>query len=165
MKKITLLAMLLSMSIVIAIVESFIPTIVIGVKLGLANIVTLIVIYLFRIKDAISLVILRVLIVSLLLGTFLSYVFFMSLSGGIISLIVMLLMKKAKVFNIITISAIGAFSHSFGQIIIAMGLISFASIYYLPVMALLSVVAGIIIGVIANYGLRVLDSKNIYNSL
>lgn len=148
MRKYVELAMLLSISIVLGILESFIPNIVVGAKLGLANIVVILVLYSFSFKEAIFLLILRILLVSLLLGTFLSPVFYMSLSGGLCAILTMYLLKKLK-FHGIVVSVGGAFMHGFGQIVVAMILISKESIYYFPLMGLASIVTGIFIGIMA----------------
>lgn len=156
MKRIGILSMLLSISIVVSILESFIPMIVPGVKIGFANIIILITLYKFNIKDAILLLILRILLVSLLLGTFLTPTFLMSLSGGILSLSVMILLKKIDKFNIVTVSSIGALFHSVGQIIIACILLTPYSIYYFPLIGILSIIAGIFTGIIGKRALSIL---------
>lgn len=150
-KKITFLSFMLAISIILSVVDSFIPTNIPGVKLGLANVVILIVLYMFSIKDAILINILRVYIASLLRGTILTMGFLMSLSGAFLSLLVMIILKiilknKALVF----VSVIGAIFHSVGQILVGvLYLESLNVFYYLPILVLISIATGLVMGIIA----------------
>ena len=152
-QKIVLIALLTAATIVIGIIESFIPSVGIpGIKLGLANIMILVTLYELGVIEAIFVNFARVLLVSLIRGTFLSMGFFMSLAGAFLSLGVMiifyLLIKK---FSIIGVSVIGALFHVFGQIIIAMIYLGTAYVLlYLPIIALVSIVTGVFVGITAN---------------
>lgn len=140
-------------AIVIGIIESFIPSIGIpGVKLGLANIVILITLYELGIIEALFVDLARVFIVGLLRGTIFTMGFFMSLTGAILSLGIMiifyLLIKK---FSIVGVSVIGAIFHVVGQILVAWLFLSTPYIlYYLPVIAISAIVTGVGVGVVAN---------------
>ena len=96
LKRLMIIAMMLAMAIIVNYMESFIPVFIPGVRLGLANVIILLMIYEFKFYEALIVNLLRIFIVSLLRGTFLSPVFFMSLSGGMLSLIVMFLFSKIK---------------------------------------------------------------------
>ena len=157
-RRITELSMLLALSIILSIIESFVPTYVPGVKLGLANIIILIMIYMYTIKDAFVLLILRVMIVSLLLGSFMSVTFFMSVSGGLFAIITMVILKSLG-FNVISTSISGAVMHGVGQILIAIILIAKESIYYLPVIMILSIFTGIFTGFITLRFMRIMEKK------
>ena len=152
-QKIVLIALLTAATIVIGIIESFIPSVGIpGIKLGLANIMILVTLYELGVIEAIFVNFARVLLVSLIRGTFLSMGFFMSLAGAFLSLGVMiifyLLIKK---FSIIGVSVIGALFHVLGQIIIAMIYLGTAYVLlYLPIIALVSIVTGIFVGITAS---------------
>ena len=151
-QKIALLGVLLASTIVIAILESFIPSFIIpGIKLGLANIVILVTLYEVGILEAVFINLVRVLVVSLVRGTFLSMGFFMSLTGAFLSLGVMILFYLLiKKFSIIGVSVIGSLFHVIGQIIIAMIYMGTVYvIYYLPIIALSALVTGIFVGFIA----------------
>lgn len=155
LKRLSVLAMLLSMAIVLSIVESFIPVFVPGVKLGLANVIILIMLYEFRVSEAFAVEVLRIVLAGLLRGTLLSPAFFMSLSGGILSFAVMLVFSKVRLFSIIGVSVLGSVSHCGGQILAAMWIMSAdAVVYYLPFIAVLSVMTGILSGIIAKLYLR-----------
>lgn len=151
-QKMALLGVLTAGAIVIAILESFIPNIGIpGVKLGLANIVILIILYELGIVEAITVNLLRVLVVGLVRGTFLGMGFFMSLTGAVFSLGIMILFYLLiKKFSIIGVSVIGSIFHVGGQILIAMIYLGTAYIVlYLPVLAISAIITGVFVGIIA----------------
>lgn len=151
-QKIALLGVLLALTIVIAILESFIPSFTIpGIKLGFANIIILVTLYEVGILEAVFINVVRVLVVSLVRGTFLSMGFFMSLTGAFMSLGVMILFYLViKKFSIIGVSVIGSLFHVFGQILIAMIYMgSVYVVYYLPIIGISAVITGILVGFIA----------------
>lgn len=151
-QKMALLGVLTAAAIVIAILESFIPSVGIpGVKLGLANIVILIILYELGIWEAITVNLLRVLVVSLVRGTFLSMGFLMSLTGCVLSLGIMILFYLlVKKFSIIGVSVIGSVFHVTGQILIAMIFLGSAYIFlYLPVIAISAIITGVFVGIVA----------------
>ena len=147
----TLLANLLAIAIVLNIIESAFPIIPVpGAKLGFANIVTLVVLYIYTFKDSSILTILRVLLVSLLSGRLLGPTFYMSLAGAIVATIAMGIMKKTNFFGMIGVSVIGSIFHCIGQIVAGIYVIgSTAIIWYLPIMLFLSIPAGALTGIIA----------------
>ena len=151
-QKLALLGVLTAGAIVIAILESFIPSVGIpGVKLGLANIVILIILYELGIVEAIVVNLLRVLVVGLIRGTFLSMGFLMSLTGAVLSLGIMILFYLLiKKFSIIGVSVIGSLFHVTGQLLIAMFFLGTAYIFiYLPVIAVSAIITGVFVGIVA----------------
>ena len=148
-RKTVILSMLLALSVVLSIIESFIPIfngIIPGMKIGLANILIVYSLYVYGFKDTVFLAILRVLLVGILRTGIFSIGFFLSLSGGVLSIFMMYLAKKTKL-SIIGVSIIGAISHSVGQIFMAVILLnSFNLIYYLPYLFIFSIITGSIIG-------------------
>ena len=151
-QKMALLGVLTAAAIVIAILESFIPSVGIpGVKLGLANIVILIILYELGIWEAAVVNLLRVLVVSFVRGTFLSMGFLMSLTGCVLSLGIMILFYLLiKKFSIIGVSVIGSIFHVTGQILIAMIFLGTAYIFlYLPVIAISAIITGVFVGIVA----------------
>lgn len=147
------LAMFLSLAVVLNIVESFIPvfaSFMPGIKLGLTNIVILLVLYFYSFKDALFVSILRVFLVGILRTGLFSMSFFFSLGGSILSIIMMYIFKKCSKLSMIGISVIGALSHSIGQIIVAIvSLKNINMVYYLPWLLIFSIPTGILIGVIS----------------
>ena len=109
-----------------------------GIKLGLANVVTLFALC------ALGILLARCFLGSLFAGSLSGLIF--SLSGGILSLFVMLLMKKTGL-SVYGISVCGAAAHNVGQILAAMGVMKTAAVVsYLPLLLLVSVPAGLITG-------------------
>lgn len=159
MKKFTRLTMLLALSVVLNIIESFIPLFngsIPGLKLGLANIIILIVLYMFSFKDALYVSLLRIVLVGILRTGLFSTTFFFSLGGALLSLCSMFIAKKTKL-SIIGVSIIGSVFHSIGQVLVAILLIKNTYIiYYVPWLLLFSIPTGILVG---------LTSKSILNNL
>lgn len=144
-----LLSILISQALVLHVIERAIPVPVPvpGVKLGLANIISLITIILFGYKEAVVVVTIRTLLGSLFGGGLSSFMY--SLAGGLLSTSVMALMylKNKNMFSIPTISTVGAVFHNIGQIGVASLVISNIHLfYYLPVLLVSGVITGIIIG-------------------
>lgn len=151
-RKIALLGILTSAAIVIGIIESFIPSVGIpGVKLGLANIVVLIVLYEIGVWEALVVNLGRVFMVGLLRGTLVSMGFLMSLAGALMSLGIMILFYLViKKFSVIGVSVIGSVFHVTGQILVAMAFLGTAYIvYYLPFIALSAIITGVFVGIVA----------------
>ena len=132
-KKLCYLALFCAIAIVLSYVESLIPLYLgaPGAKLGLANVVTLTLLLCFGLKEAFIVMFLRILIVSMTFTNF--YMFLYSLSGGLLSLIIMYLFLKTNLFSDIIISIMGGIFHNVGQLLVAM--LFFSStvfMYYLP---------------------------------
>lgn len=153
-KKIAKISMLLSISVVLALIESFIPImsgIAPGIKLGLANIVIVFAIYYLSIKDAVYISVLRVILMGILRTGLFSISFFFSMGGALLSLLVMYLAKKLTNMSVIGVSVIGSVGHSVGQILIAVIFLSNINIfYYLPILLISSVITGVIVGIISD---------------
>lgn len=153
-KKIAKLSMLLSISVVLGLIESFIPIfsgIAPGIKLGLANIVIVFAIYYLSIKDAIYISLLRVILMGILRTGLFSISFFFSMGGALLSLLFMYLAKNITKMSVVGVSIVGAIGHSIGQILIAVIFLSNINIfYYLPVILISSVITGVIVGIISN---------------
>lgn len=144
------IASLLTMSIVLSMVEGLIPIPVPGVKLGLANIIILVMIYDFKTSEAFLVLMIRIFLVGILRGNIFQMPFFMSLCGGLTSFIIMRIFSLFKFFSIIGVSVIGSVFHCVGQIVIAIILLGTAQVvYYLPLIAILSTVTGVLTGIIS----------------
>lgn len=149
-KRLALIAMLLAMAIVLNMLESFIPVFIPGVKLGLANIIILIMLYEFSAKEALVVNLSRIVLVAVIRGGIFTPTFLMSLSGGVLSFVIMLLFSKIKVFSTIGVSVLGAVSHSIGQIIMAIIILGTGAVVsYLPFIMILSLITGIFSGTVA----------------
>lgn len=164
LKRVLILTMLLTISIVASLLDSLIPIPIKGVKLGVGNIVVILMIYKFSFKETLLVMIMRILMVSFLRGNFLSITFYMSISGGLLSFFVMYSCSKIKMLSIVTVSVFGAVFHCVGQIIVAMYTFGTANIiYYLPVMILLSILTGVFTGFISSNMVKNFDRLKIEN--
>ena len=135
-----------------------------GVKPGIANIVTLYVLYEYGFATAAWVSLLRVFASSLLLGHFLSPTFVLSLSGAMFSLSALFLAQHLpkKYFSVITLSIIAAFAHIAGQLIVVrLWLIPQTGVVYLvPIFALAALVFGVVNGFITFRLLQKIDTKD-----
>lgn len=160
MKKEIRIAMLLAFSIVLNILESFIPIFnVPGIRIGLANIPILVTLYIYGFKDALYVSILRVFIVGILRIGLFSTTFYFSLFGSIFSIISMYLIKKLKL-SIIGVSIFGSFMHNIGQLVAAFIFINTNLLYYLPFLTILSIISGIFIGLVSKESIKILKLQN-----
>lgn len=148
------IAWLTAAAVLIHIFESAIPTFLPGLKPGLANIVVITVLVMYGWRTAAWVSILRVLVGSLILGTFLSPTFMMSLCGALASVAILWLASHlpGKGFSAIGYSLLAAMAHISGQFVCAYLLfIPHAGIWRLfPVLLTLSVVLGMINGIICH---------------
>ena len=146
------IAKLAAFAIALHMVEAVIPSPLPGVKPGVANIVTLYVLYQYGFATAAWVSILRVFASSLLLGQFLTPTFVLSLSGAVLSLTVLWLTMHLpkRWFGPVSLSIFAAFAHIAGQLIVVrLWLIPHAGVAYLvPVFALAALIFGIINGFI-----------------
>lgn len=147
-KKITNLALLSALAIILGYLETFIPFNlgIPGAKLGLANLITLIVLYTTDFKSALLVSLLRVFIIATVFSNY--YMFFYSFTGAVFSLLIMTLLKRTTLFSTLAISISGAVFHNLGQILVAMIFYGFNIIYYLPYLLILSLLTGSVIGII-----------------
>ena len=149
-KKIATSALMIALAMILSFVESQIPSFfpIPGIKLGLANIAVIFALYRLSIKDAIVVLLIRVVVVSTLFGTSLTLAY--SLSGAVLSLLIMVLLKKSDRFSIVGVSVAGGISHNIGQIIMAIILMHNSVIsYYLPFLIISGIVTGVVIGLVS----------------
>ncbi len=146
------IAKLAAFAIALHMLEAVIPSPLPGVKPGLANIVTLFVLYQYGFATAAWVSILRVFASSLLLGQFLSPGFALSLAGASLSLVVLYVAMHLpnKWFGPLSLSVLAAFAHIAGQLLVVrLWLIPHAGLAYLiPVFALAALIFGAVNGVI-----------------
>jgi heptaprenyl diphosphate synthase len=149
-RKLVLLSLLVALAIVLRGMEGLIPNPLPWVRIGFANIMTLLAILLFGLRAGILLTILRVLIASLLFGTFLSPTFLLSFTAGIASTLIMGLCRiyGRRLFSPIGLSALGGFTHNLVQLWVAyLVIIRHGQVFYLfPVLALIGTLTGIFNG-------------------
>ncbi|WP_347489893.1 Gx transporter family protein [Desulfoscipio sp. XC116] len=164
-KRMVIIALFIAQATVLNIIEGFIslPIAVPGVKLGLANIITLLALLILGWKDTFLIVTLRCLLAALYGGNPIGFLF--SISGGLLSTLIMVLMWRYlnRQVNIVTISLVGATAHNIGQLFAAGLLMQDFRIYvYLPVLLVSALITGYIVGVVATqtYNVLIKNSKH-----
>ena len=156
-------AVLVALALALSYTERFIPLQLViplpGVKLGLANIATLVALYALGWQKTIPIVVVRCFLGALFGG--LTGILF-SLTGGLISLGVMAFCKKAPLFSIYGVSILGAAAHNIGQILAAMALMGSVYVWaYLPYLLLIAIFTGTATGAACAGVLRAF--KLVYN--
>lgn len=150
-KKLTLLALYTTIALAIYAVESLIPPLVPipGIKLGLANIITLFVLSKHTAKDAFCVLFARILIAGFLFGQVLSILY--SLAGGLLCLLVMVLIQQLLQKHFLPITSIfGALAHNAGQLLVAIIIVkSISPLAYLPFFILSAIITGLFTGICA----------------
>lgn len=128
-----------------------------GAKLGLANLVIVIVLYKTDWKEALLLSVVRIVLSGFIFGNLFSIIY--SLAGGILSLAVMAAIRKDKGFSVIGVSMAGSVCHNIGQLIVAMIVVQTYQVgYYLPVLLIAGLATGTLIGVISSGVLKRLSN-------
>ncbi len=157
-KKLTILALFTTMALGLYWVESLLPVPVPipGIKLGLANIMTLIILKNFSIREAFPVLMIRILISTFLFGQFISL--FYSLSGGIFCMLSMQVIHYLLKGHFLFLTGIfGALFHNLGQLCVAMVLTgSIAPLTYLPFLILSGTITGLFTGLCAHYAQKYL---------
>ena len=154
--------MLVATALILSFVESQIPPIVPipGVKLGLANIVTLFALYKLGAPSALTVAVVRVSLSSLLFGSVSSFAY--AMGGALLSFAVMLLLKKLGWFATFTVSIAGAVAHNIAQICVSMLILQTeVVIYYLPALLISGIITGAVIGIVGAVLLKKLEKIKI----
>ena len=155
-----MLGLTIALAMIMSYIEVLVPLSVAvpGIKMGLANIVIIFVLYKFGIKEAALVSLIRVILVSLLFSNVMAMWY--SLAGAVLSLSVMWVLKKIDKFSVIGVSVAGGVMHNVGQIIMAIILLGAEQIaLYLPVLIITGTVTGFVIGIVS--GLVINRFKNI----
>lgn len=159
-KKTANMGMLVALAFIFSYIESLIPISegIPGIKLGLANIVVIVTLYLMGAGPAFMLSLVRIVLTGFTFGNLAMMMY--SLAGGMLSLLVMVIARKTKLFSVTGVSVLGAVFHNVGQIIMAALVVENSSLfYYLPVLLVSGVVFGIIIGVVGSVLIKRLSRK------
>ena len=158
----TMCAILISMALVLSYMERFIPLQMLiplpGIKLGLANVVTLMALFFLGTKSAFTILIIRCILGSVFGGGISGLVF--SMTGGILAMGVMCIFRQYKRISIYGVSILGAAFHNIGQIFAAIFMMG--SVYvigYLPYLLLVSVFTGMATGSICGGVFRILKTN------
>lgn len=148
----TLSAMLVALALGLSYMERLIPLQLLiplpGVKLGLANIVTMMALYFLGEKTAFAVLIARCLLGCAFGGSLTGLA--MSLGGGIAAFLVMMLAKRLPFLSVYGVSILGAAAHNTGQVFAAVALLYSAYTFtYLPFLLFVSIVSGFLTGAVS----------------
>lgn len=141
--------MLIALAFIFSYIEAIIPVPlpIPGMKLGLANLVTIVGLYTVGVKGTAVVSLVRIVLVGFTFGNLFSMVY--SLAGGVLSLVLMILCKKSNWFSQVGVSVVGGIGHNIGQLIIAAFVVQTTGVfYYLPALLVAGVVAGAVIGLL-----------------
>lgn len=148
--KVAVFGVFTSLALILSYVELLIPINfgIPGMKLGLANLLVVILLYKGCPRDALLLSVIRILLSGLIFGNMFSI--FYSLGGGLLSLAVMVFLKKTGQFTVAGISIGSGASHNVGQLLVAMFVVQTYQVgYYLPVLLIAGVITGAVIGILS----------------
>ena len=153
-KKIVFLALCLSLALVLSYVESVLPFHfgIPGAKLGLPNLVTVVLIYAGNVPGAFLVALMRIVLSGFLFGNLFAILY--SAAGFLLSFVTMLLMKRSGCFGMTGVSVAGGVMHNAGQILVAIFLTNAAVLSYLPFLAAAGTAAGVVIGLLGGILLK-----------
>lgn len=146
--KIAFLGMFITLALIASYVESLVPFYfgAPGIKLGLANLITVVLLYRSGWKDAAIVSVLRIALSGILFGNVFSILY--SFCGAFLSLFAMCLLKRLKGFSVLGISMAGGVLHNLGQLLAAIYLMENGNImYYFPVLMVAGLLTGTLIGI------------------
>ncbi len=144
-----LYGMLIALGFIFSYIENLIPINlgVPGVKLGLANLVTVTGLYTIGAAGAAAVNLVRVILVGLTFGNLFSMVY--SMAGAALSLLLMVLCKKKEWFSPVGVSIVGGVGHNVGQLAVAAAVVENAAVFsYLPLLLIAGTIAGTVIGIL-----------------
>lgn len=145
-----LYGILLALAMLLSFVETLIPINIgiPGVKLGLANLVNMVALYIIGVRGTIAVALARIILLNgFSYGNMAMMIY--SLSGGTLSLILMIFCKKSGRFGQMGVSIIGGAGHNVGQLLVAAAVMENSGIfYYLPFLLAAGNVAGALIGLL-----------------
>ena len=141
------LGLLTAFSLILSYIETLIPFQIgiPGIKIGLANFAVVLCLYLFGYKEAVLLTCVKALVSGFLFGN-LSVIIY-SLVGALLSVFIMILMKRSGGFHIPVVSAGGGIMHNMGQLLVAAFTVkTYSVLYYAPVLIIAGLITGLLIG-------------------
>lgn len=160
--KVAYFGVFVALALIFSYVETLIPFHIgiPGVKLGLANLIIVIALYKMKLGETYLLSVTRVVLAGFMFGNLFAIIY--SLAGGLLSLTVMVLLKRRGDFSVMGVSVAGGVAHNIGQLLTAMVVVeTYSVIYYIPVLLISGLVTGLVIGLTANEMLKRLVSIRI----
>lgn len=153
-----------ALALVLAYVEVLLPPLfpaLPGVKMGLPNIILIFLLYRAGAKTAMLVSLMRIVLVTVLFGNWMAFLY--SLAGGVLSLVLMILLRRWDVLSTIGVSIVGGVTHNVGQILMAILLLNTVQIgYYLVVLTVTGALAGVLIGVCGSLLIKKIPDKLLF---
>lgn len=147
-KRLTALSLSVAVAMILSYVEFLLPPIwsaVPGIKLGLANVMIIFVLFKLGIKDAALVSFIRLLLSALLFGSVMTLAY--SAAGAVLSLAVMYILKKCGLFSVVGVSVGGGVFHNLGQILVAILILGTRELgYYMIVLTVTGTISGVFVG-------------------
>ena len=160
-KKVAFLGLSASLALLLSWIEFLLPPLyaaVPGIKIGLPNVVILVVLYLMGIKEAAAVSFVRLCVSSLLFGNPVMFIY--SAAGAVLSFLLMVLLKKSDRLSTVGVSVAGGVAHNLGQTVVAMLLLNTPQIiYYMIVLTVTGTISGIFIGLCGAFLTKRLSKK------
>ena len=144
-----------ALALILSYVETLIPINfgIPGAKLGLANLIIVIVLYRMGWREALLLSVVRIVLSGFIFGNLFAILY--SLAGGVLSLAVMALLKRSGAFSVVGVSMAGGVCHNMGQLIVAVIVVETYQVgYYFPVLLIAGMATGILIGIVSGEVLK-----------
>jgi len=148
--KIAMYGMMIALAMILSFVETLIPISlgIPGIKLGLANLVTIVCLYTMGPAGAWAVSLTRIILTGFTFGNMFSMAY--SMAGGVLSLVCMMIAKKSGVLSTAGVSIIGGMTHNIGQLLVAFYVVRTAGIFwYLPVLMTAGIITGTLIGMLS----------------
>ena len=163
-RRVLTLSLLVAMELALAALESLFPPMIQipGIKIGLANIITLTAFSLIRKREVFLVIVMRLILTGLVLGSFLTPVFWISGAGCLLSYVAMAISYGRGSVSIVGVSLLGAAAHNTGQLTaVSLMLGNQGAFYYLPWLLLWAVPMGLFTGVAARSAISILDKSGL----
>ena len=157
--KLTIAALMAALALIFSYIEVLIPFNfgIPGIKLGIANLVIIVALDYLGTRYALLINVIRILIGGLLFSGVFGMLY--SMAGALLSMLVMVLVKKCGLFSVTGVSMAGGVAHNLGQLLVAAFLVSNLKIFvYFPVLVISGVVSGAVIGILAYLVLKKLPA-------
>ena len=160
-KTVAFLGLCTTLALILAYVEALLGPLfpaIPGIKMGLPNIVIIFLLYRKNAASAICVSLLRIVLVSLLFGNAMSFLY--SLSGAVLSFAVMLVLRRLNVLSAVGVSVAGGVTHNVGQVLMAMLLLDTSELaYYMAVLTVTGTIAGVLVGLCGGILIKKIPGK------
>ncbi len=150
-RKTAFLGVMIAFALILSYIEYLVPFYfgAPGIKLGMANLIIVLILYQFGWKEALAVNVIRIILTGFLFGNLFAIIY--SISGAFISFLFMLIIKKTRVLSIYGVSICGGVSHNLGQLLVAMFIVKTTGVlYYIPILLVGGVLTGFLIGILAS---------------